>query len=89
MVALKSLYDFLRPISCQYYACVSLSLVIVFETCYKAPFLEPQDHARMTDIKLPVLMVAKKSLYDFTWPNSCHFYVFETCLRNMCVERKY
>ena len=35
---------------------------------YKAPFLEPQDHARMKDLKIPVQMVALKLLCDFPDP---------------------
>ena len=37
---------------------------------YKARFLEPRDHARMKDLKIPVRMVALKPLHDFSRPIS-------------------
>merc|ERR1712110_1311308 len=46
------------------------------KTGYKAPSLEPQDHARMKDLKMPVLMVALKPLHDYSRPISCQKLVF-------------
>ncbi len=42
----------------------------VLEKGYKAPFLEPEDHARMKDLKILVPTVALKPLYDFSRPIS-------------------
>ena len=54
MVALKPLYDFSRPMSYPKFVLFHFVFTI-FKKCYKAQFLEPQDHARMKDLKIPVL----------------------------------
>ena len=42
--------------------------LLFFNNGYKAPFLEPQDHARMKDLEILVLMVALESLHEFSRP---------------------
>ena len=71
IVALKPLHDFSRPISYQNVVFIlRFFFSHVLEKGYKASFLEPQDHARMKDLKIPVLMVALKPLHDLSRPNS-------------------
>ena len=47
----------------------------------KAQSLMPQDHARMKDLKILVLMVARKPLYDPWRPISLQQFVFLSRVR--------
>ena len=70
MVALKYLYDFPDPFRANFILCLSFLSSLFSNKCYKASFLEPQDHARMKDLEISVLMVALKPLRDFSRPIS-------------------
>ena len=93
MVALKSLYEFPDPFRaiCMFFlVCLFKFVLHSFEKerLYEAPFLEAQDHARMKDLKIPVLTVALRPLYDSSQTILCQhqffsslfFIVFETRL---------
>ena len=66
IVALKPLPDFLYPFRTK----SSCFIPCYKKKSYKAPFLEPQHHARMKDLKISVLMVALNPLHDFSRPIS-------------------
>ena len=88
MVALKPLYDLSQPVSYQkLFVLVSHVFSLFSKKGYTAPFLGPQDHARMKDLKIRVLMVALKPLYDFSRPISYQMFVLnvlsETLAKNM------
>ena len=78
MVALKPLHDLSRPMPYQKFVFVHVIFPQLVKTDEKAPFLEPQDHARMKDLKIPVLTVALKPLYDFSRHSSCQKFVFSS-----------
>ena len=74
-VALKPLYDF-SPTRFVLKVHALFFTFLFSNKNYKAPFLEPQGHARMKDLKISVLMVALKHLHDFSRPISCQQFVF-------------
>ena len=75
-VALKPLYDFPDLFHAKSSFLVHVVAHTFWRKGYKAPFLETQDHARMKDLKILVLMVALKHLYDFPRPIPCQQSVF-------------
>ena len=75
MVALNPLYGFCRPLSYQKFV-PRIVFTFLFEKGYKPSFLESQDHARMEDLRIPLLMVVLKPLHDFTRPISYQKFVF-------------
>ena len=65
-VALKPPHDFPDPLRTNTSFFSSRVCSHFFKKGYTAPFLKPQDHARMKGLKILVLMVALKPLHDFS-----------------------